>query len=73
MIRALFSGASGMAAQEFNVDNIANNLANASTTGFKRRRVQFEDLLYQTLTAPGTQSGEQTVFPAGFRAERVVD
>jgi flagellar basal-body rod protein FlgG len=56
-----------MLAQQLNVDNIANNLANANTTGFKNRKVQFQDLLYQTLTAPGTQSGEQTVFPTGLQ------
>jgi flagellar basal-body rod protein FlgG len=67
MIRALYSAASGMLAQQLNVDNIANNLANANTTGFKNRKVQFQDLLYQTLTAPGTQSGEQTVFPSGLQ------
>jgi len=67
MIRALYSAASGMLAQQLNVDNIANNLANANTTGFKNRKVQFQDLLYQTLTAPGTQSGEQTVFPTGLQ------
>lgn len=67
MIRALYSAASGMVAQQLNVDNIANNLANANTTGFKNRKVQFQDLLYQTLLAPGTQSGEQTVFPTGLQ------
>jgi flagellar basal-body rod protein FlgG len=67
MIRALFSAASGMVAQQLNIDNVANNLANANTTGFKNRRVQFQDLLYQTLTAPGTASGQQTVFPSGLQ------
>jgi flagellar basal-body rod protein FlgG len=67
MIRALYSAASGMVAQQLNVDNIANNLANANTAGFKNRKVQFQDLLYQTLLAPGTQSGEQTVFPTGLQ------
>jgi flagellar basal-body rod protein FlgG len=67
MIRALYSAASGMLAQQLNVDTVANNLANANTTGFKTRKVQFQDLLYQTLTAPGTQSGEQTVFPTGLQ------
>jgi flagellar basal body rod protein FlgG len=43
MIRALYSAASGMLAQQLNVDNIANNLANANTTGFKNRKVQFQD------------------------------
>ena len=67
MIRALFSAASGMVAQQLNVDNTANNLANANTTGFKHRRVQFQDLLYQNLVAPGTASGQQTTFPAGLQ------
>ena len=67
MIRALFSAASGMVAQQMSIDNIANNLANASTTGFKQRRVQFQDLLYQNLVAPGTQAGQQTVVPSGLQ------
>ena len=49
MIRALYSAASGMSAQQLNVDNIAHNLANANTVGFKMRRAQFQDLLYQTI------------------------
>ncbi|HEU5022336.1 MAG TPA: flagellar basal body protein, partial [Bryobacteraceae bacterium] len=57
MIRALYSAASGMAAQQLNIDNIANNLANANTTGYKSRRAQFEDLLYQSMIAPGSLSG----------------
>ena len=48
MIRALYSAATGMTAQQMNVDNIANNLANSNTAGFKARRQQFQDLLYQT-------------------------
>lgn len=67
MIRALFTAASGMVAQQIQIDNIANNLANASTTGFKHRRVQFEDLLYQTLLAPGASAGQQTVIPSGLQ------
>ena len=55
MIRALYSAASGMKAQELNLDNIANNLANANTVGFKSRRAQFQDLMYQSLVAPGTK------------------
>ena len=53
MIRALYTAASGMAAQQMNLDNIANNLANSSTVGFQQRRVQFTDLLYQSATLPG--------------------
>ena len=67
MIRALFSAASGMVAQQLNIDNIANNLANANTTGFKHRRVLFQDLLYQNLIAPGNSAGQQTVFPTGLQ------
>jgi flagellar basal-body rod protein FlgG len=67
MIRALFSAASGMKAQELNLDNIANNLANANTVGYKARRAQFQDLMYQNILAPGTSSGQQTVIPAGLQ------
>ncbi len=67
MIRALYSAASGMSAQQLNIDNIANNLANANTAGFKHRRAQFQDLLYQTILAPGTAAGQQTVVPSGLQ------
>ncbi|MFN7994720.1 MAG: flagellar basal-body rod protein FlgG [Bryobacteraceae bacterium] len=67
MIRALFSAASGMTAQQLNVDNIANNLANANTAGYKTRRVQFQDLLYQNLMQPGASASQQTVLPAGLQ------
>jgi len=67
MIRALYSAASGMAAQQMNVDNIANNLANASTIGFKGHRAQFQDLLYQTVVQPGAAAGQQSVVPAGLQ------
>jgi flagellar basal-body rod protein FlgG len=67
VIRALYSAASGMSAQQLNIDNIANNLANANTTGFKHRRAQFQDLLYQTTLAPGTAAGQQTVVPSGLQ------
>lgn len=49
MIRALWSGATGMTAQQFNIDNISNNLANVNTAGFKRQRVDFQDLYYQNI------------------------
>jgi len=67
MIRALFSAASGMTAQQMNVDNIAHNLANANTVGFKQRRAQFQDLLYQSLVQPGAAAGAQTVVPTGLQ------
>ncbi len=67
MIRALYSAASGMTAQQLNVDNIANNLANANTAGFKMRRAQFEDLIYQSMIQPGAAAGQQTTVPAGLQ------
>ena len=67
MIRALYSAASGMSAQQMNVDNIANNLANASTTGYKMRRAQFQDLMYQSMVQPGSAAGQQTVVPTGLQ------
>ncbi len=67
MIRALYSAASGMSAQQMNVDNIAHNLANANTVGFKMRRAQFQDLLYQNLVQPGASAGAQTVVPSGLQ------
>jgi flagellar basal-body rod protein FlgG len=67
MIRALYSAASGMSAQQLNIDNIANNLANANTTGYKSRRAQFEDLLYQSMVAPGSLSGQNNIVPVGLQ------
>ena len=67
MIRALFSAASGMTAQQINVDNIAHNLANSNTVGFKQRRTQFQDLLYQSMVQPGAAAGAQTVVPTGLQ------
>ena len=67
MTRALYSAASGMKAQETNIDNIANNLANANTVGYKMRRAQFQDLMYQNVLQPGTASGQQTTVPAGLQ------
>jgi flagellar basal-body rod protein FlgG len=67
MIRALYTAASGMNAQQLNVDNIANNLANANTTGYKMRRAQFQDLLYQSIVQPGASAGQQTTVPTGLQ------
>ncbi len=67
MIRALYSAASGMSAQQMNIDNIANNLANSNTVGYKSRRAQFQDLMYQTMVQPGTQSGATTFVPTGLQ------
>src|SRR5712672_1796577 len=67
MIRALYSAASGMTAQQLNVDNIAHNIANASTAGYKMRRAQFQDLLYQSMVQPGASAGQQTTVPTGLQ------
>ena len=67
MIRALYSAASGMNAQQMNVDNISNNLSNASTAGYKMRRAEFQDLMYQNMVQPGASSGAQTIVPAGLQ------
>lgn len=67
MIRALFSAASGMTAQQLNVDNIAHNLANANTAGYKTRRAQFQDLLYQSMIQPGASASQQTAIPTGLQ------
>ncbi len=67
MIRALYSAGSGMNAQQMSIDNIANNLANANTTGFKARRTQFQDLLYQSFLQPGAAAGSQTTVPSGLQ------
>jgi flagellar basal-body rod protein FlgG len=67
MMRALYSAGSGMNAQQMSIDNIANNLANANTTGFKARRTQFQDLLYQSFLQPGAAAGSQTTVPNGLQ------
>jgi flagellar basal-body rod protein FlgG len=67
MYRAMYTAASGMQAQQFNLDNVANNLANANTTGFRSRRLQFQDLVYQNIVAPGAAATQQTTFPTGLQ------
>ena len=67
MFRSLFTAASGMQAQQFNLDTIANNLANASTAGFRRRRLQFQDLIYQNMVMPGTAATQQTTVATGLQ------
>lgn len=65
MMRSLWSAASGMKAQQTNVDTIANNLANVNTTGYKAEKAEFKSLLYQTLqTRTTTANGEQKPIPA---------
>ncbi len=67
MLRALYTSATGMKAQEMLIDNTANNLANVNTAGFKRSHLSFADLMYSTLKQPGTEvaTGQQT--PTGMQ------
>jgi flagellar basal-body rod protein FlgG len=66
MIRALYTAASGMDAQQANIDTIAHNLANVNTVGFKRSRVEFEDLVYEQVKAAGSPSSSTGEAPLGF-------
>lgn len=66
MIRALYTAASGMNAQQANMDNVAHNLANVNTTGFKKSRVEFEDLMYQETRAAGSSASSSTEAPVGL-------
>jgi flagellar basal-body rod protein FlgG len=67
MIRSLWIAKTGLEAQQTNLDVISNNLANVSTNGFKASRAAFEDLLYQTIRQPGSQSSQQTQLPSGLQ------
>jgi len=66
MIQSLYSGATGMEAQQLNLNNISNNLANANTTGFKRSKIEFQDLLYQKPRTVGADAGGGSVVPTGI-------
>lgn len=67
-MRSLDIGATGMLAQQTNVDVIANNIANLSTTGFKKQRAAFQDLLYQNIDRPGSTSSDSgTTVPSGLQ------
>lgn len=67
MIRAMFTAATGMIAQQMTIDTIANNLANVNTTGFKKSRVNFQDLLYETIRPPGGLTAAGNVVPEGIQ------
>ena len=67
MMRALWTAGSGMAAQQSNIDVISNNLANVNTTGFKKSRTDFQDLMYQTIRQAGSQTGPDTQVPTGIQ------
>lgn len=66
MISSLWTGTTGMNAQQLNIDVIANNLANVSTTGFKKSKADFQDLLYQVMKVPGSQTSADTESPTGI-------
>jgi flagellar basal-body rod protein FlgG len=61
MMRALYTAAAGMAAQQFNIDTISNNIANVNTAGFRGNQARFQDLIYQQLRAAGTPVGSSVV------------
>jgi flagellar basal-body rod protein FlgG len=67
MIRALHTAATGMASQEANVNTISNNLANVNTTGFKKARTEFDDLLYETVQEAGARSSADSEFNVGIQ------
>jgi len=67
MMRSLWTAATGMIGQQFNIDTIAHNLSNVNTSGYKKGRADFEDLLYQTLRSAGTPATRETVFPTGIQ------
>jgi flagellar basal-body rod protein FlgG len=67
MIRSLWSGATGMIAQQTNLDVISNNLANVNTSGYKKMRADFEDLLYQIDREPGAPVEPDSMLPTGIQ------
>jgi flagellar basal-body rod protein FlgG len=67
MIRALYSAATGMESQQLNLDVISNNLANVNTAGFKKSKIEFQDLLYDNITSPGADVGSGNVLPTGVQ------
>ena len=69
MMRALYTAASGMRAQQTNVDNISNNIANVNTTAFKSQKTEFKSLLYQTIQTRTTSANGEN----GFECTKVED
>ena len=67
MFRSLHIASTGMSAQETHLEGISHNIANANTVGFKKQRVDFQDLLYQTVRAPGAPTGATTMSPTGLQ------
>jgi len=67
MIRSLYTAATGMIAQQLNLDVVANNIANVNTAGFKKNRADFQDLMYQTIEEPGTSAQQTGTSPSGIQ------
>jgi len=67
MIRSLYTAATGMKANQLYIDNISNNLSNVNTTGFKKSKLEFQELLYQTMVDPGSGTTEGAKSPAGLQ------
>jgi flagellar basal-body rod protein FlgG len=67
MLRALYSASAGMQSQQTNLDVIANNLANVNTTGYKKSKAEFQDLLYQTTRSAGAEQGSGYQLPTGVQ------
>jgi len=67
MIRSIYSAATGMRAQQMFVDNISNNLANVNTTGFKKSKLEFQDLIYQNIQEPGENISADSRHPTGLQ------
>src|SRR5690606_10139281 len=67
MLRALYTAATGSQSQQFNIDVIANNVANVNTTGYKKTRAEFKDLLSQTYSAAGAIGDQGTTDPVGIQ------
>src|SRR5579862_2616646 len=67
MLRALYSAAAGMESQQLNLDVISNNLANVNTTGYKKSKIEFQDLLYETTRSPGAEQGNGNLLPTGLQ------
>jgi flagellar basal-body rod protein FlgG len=66
MIRSMYSAATGMEAQQLYMDTISHNLSNVNTTGYKRSKMEFQDLMYQTLKEPGIRNAEGEMAPCGI-------
>ena len=66
-MRALHTAATGLKAQQSNIDNVANDLANVNTTGYKKARTEFSELMYETIKRPGDALGEGSQTPVGIQ------